>query len=111
MPDPTNSRLGSHAKLFLGMVAAVAAIIVIVLALRSGGRDADPLGDSSQRLVTSCMESRAADRPVCQCIADELVTSQGLATADALDAARAAIEDGKRPAKVAAAATACRGKT
>ena len=95
----------------LGTIAAVAAVVVLVLALRSGGRHADPLGEASLRLVASCIENRPADGPVCQCIADELVTTQGLATARALDAVREDIEDGNRLARALAAATACRGRT
>lgn len=95
----------------LGIAAALVAVAVIVVVLRSGGgKDGgDRLGDATNRLVNSCIEKREADRPLCQCIADELVASQGLATAQALDRAREAVEDGKRPAKVVSAAKACRG--
>ena len=90
------------------ILAALAVLATIGLAAGCGSDDdAKPasIGEAKATLSKDCQQGKASDKPLCDCIADELVKAGN--DAEELLAINKKVNGGDAPAAVTKAATAC----
>ena len=88
-------------------LAALAVLATVGVAAGCGSEDDKPatLGEAKATLSQDCQQGKATDKPLCDCIADELAKAGN--DAEEILAINKKVNGGDSPASVTTAATAC----
>lgn len=89
------------------ILAALAVLATVGVAAGCGSEDDEPasIGEAKATLSKDCQQGKASDKPLCDCIADELVKAGN--DAEEVLAINKQVNGGDAPAAVTKAATAC----